>query len=29
MPVAIDKRGRLAVSLPGLKQIRLYEIEPA
>jgi hypothetical protein len=28
MPVAIDKRGRLAVSLPGLNQIRLYEIAP-
>ncbi len=28
MPVAIDSTGRLAVSLPGLKQIRMYELEP-
>ncbi len=27
MPVAIDPNGRLAVSLPGLGQIRLYEVE--
>lgn len=27
MPVAIDKQGLMAVSLPGLKQIRLFEIE--